>query len=63
MNKREQAAFLLSRLAEATAPRKVGDLVSNYRGTANARIVEIRDSAVYLDNGDSLHISKVRNPL
>jgi hypothetical protein len=52
---------LFERIHQANKPRAVGDKVLAYRGNAVATIVRIDGCLVYLDNGDAMHISKVRS--
>ena len=61
MSKRQQAEYMLTLLGEARKPRAVGDVVQSYNGRATTKIKAIDGDLVTLENGDRLHISKVRS--
>lgn len=60
---RQDAAFLFSRLADARREWKPGDACRSYRGDANTTVDRREGDLVFLANGDSMHVSKMRSAL
>lgn len=57
----EDAAFLLDAFADLRRTWKVGDVCRPYRGTEPTTVIKLDGDAVYLANGESLHVSRMRS--
>ena len=58
----EDAQFLSRRLADATRAWRPGDECRSYRGNETTTVLRVDGEIVYLANGDSMHVSKMRRP-
>ncbi len=60
--RRQDAAFLMARLADARRPWKAGDRCLSYDLRSETTVARIEGEIAILANGDSCHVSNVRSP-
>lgn len=58
--KAEDRAFLAKKFADLAIVWKPGDRCLAYKGDEVTAVERIEGSIAYLENGDSLHVSKMR---
>jgi hypothetical protein len=59
--RKQDAAFLMARMADATKGWKVGDTCLSYNMRETTTVASIDGDIVTLANGDSMHVSKMRS--
>lgn len=59
--KAQDMAFLAKRFGDASKKWKVGDECMSYKGNEVTKVSRIDGPIIYLANGDSMHVSKMKS--